>query len=88
MVGEVKPNETIQPKESGKAKRFIRAMIALLSIVFTFYLFKEVLIPTSANPNIENNKEIVMYILGALTSVVVQIIGFYFGSSEADSKSS
>ena len=36
---------------------------------------------------LNDNKEVMMYILGALSAIIAQIFSFYFGSSEGDSKS-
>ena len=35
---------------------------------------------------LNDNKEVIMYILGALSAIVAQIFSFYFGSSESNSK--
>lgn len=73
-------------KEETRTKRYVRAGLALLIIGVTLNLFYEVIFPDTTPNSIKSNNEIVMYILGALSAVVTQIVSFYFGSSETDSK--
>ena len=81
-------------KEESRTKRFIRATLALIIVIATISLFYKVIFPVDHIDKdtvnvinvIKENNEIIMYILGALSAIVTQIVSFYFGSSEDDSK--
>ena len=63
-----------------QTKRATRGILSIIVISFTLFLFYKVLAGESAA--VEKNKEIVMYILGALSSFIGLILNYYFGSSE------
>jgi hypothetical protein len=57
----------------------ISAILSILCLCFTFLLFFIVLfIDIEAN-----HKDVVIYILGALTTLLSQVFSYYFGSSES-----
>lgn len=62
-----------------------QSIIAVATILMSFYLFYTII-----NENVNTpNREIVIYILGVISSVVVQIVGYYFGAGkDSDDKSS
>jgi hypothetical protein len=62
----------------------ISPILAIGTTLLTFFLFYIVVFKT---PD-EKNKDIVVYILGALSAIVTQIFSFYFGSSEGSAKKS
>jgi hypothetical protein len=59
----------------------ILPILALALIGLTFYLFWYVIF--SPNPAIDGpRKDIIVYILGALTTIVTQVVSYFFGSSK------
>lgn len=62
----------------------VQPILAVALIALTFYLYWYVIF--SQNPAIDSNrKEIIVYILGALTTIVTQVVSFFFGSSKGSS---
>jgi len=55
----------------------ITSILALGCIILTFILFYQVLY-MEIKPE---SKDIIIYILGALSAITTQIVGYYFGSS-------
>lgn len=55
----------------------ISSFLAIGCLTLTFILFYQVLY-MEIKPQ---NKDVIIYILGALSSISVQIVGYYFGSS-------
>lgn len=60
----------------------IHALLAIVIILITFAMFVFV-IRASMDTTFKNSeaKDIVIYILGALTTVTTQVVSYYFGSS-------
>jgi len=56
----------------------IKPILALIAVVGTFFLFYFQSVG-KIDPSV---KDIVLYILGVLSTIAVQVISFYFGSSE------
>lgn len=62
----------------------ISPLLAVLTTLITFVLFYLIIFRDDTKA-IKENKEIVLYILGALSAIVTQIFSFYFGSSTGSS---
>jgi hypothetical protein len=66
--------------------KIVTPVLALGTVALTFILYG-IIIFTDVN---EQSKDILIYVLGALTSAVTMVLGYYFGSSagskEKDSK--
>jgi len=66
--------------------KIVTPILALGTVALTFILYA-IIIFTDVN---EQSKDILIYVLGALTSAVTMVLGYYFGSSagskEKDSK--
>jgi hypothetical protein len=66
--------------------KIVTPILALGTVALTFILYG-IIIFTDVN---EQSKDILIYVLGALTSAVTMVLGYYFGSSagskEKDSK--
>jgi len=59
--------------------KIVTPILAGGTVVLSFLLFSLVLFDSDAiDPN---RKDLIIYILGALTTVVTQVISYYFGSS-------
>ena len=66
--------------------KLITPILAIGVVVLSFILFYMVAFDTDTiNPK---NKDIIIYILGALTTVLTQVIGYYFGSSSSSAQKS
>ncbi|GIW22589.1 MAG: hypothetical protein KatS3mg068_2469 [Candidatus Sericytochromatia bacterium] len=61
-----------------KLNKYISSIIALFTIFLTFLLFTILFFVEIK----DTHKDIVIYILGALSTVLSQIFSFYFGSSK------
>ena len=59
--------------------KIITPVLAIGTILLSFLLFYVVAFDTSVFTNA--NKDIIIYILGVLSAIDTQIIGYYFGSS-------
>ena len=59
--------------------KIITPVLAIGTLLLSFLLFYIVAFDTSVFTNA--NKDIIIYILGVLSAIDTQIIGFYFGSS-------
>lgn len=59
--------------------KIITPVLAIGTILLSFVLFYIVAFDTSVFTNA--NKDIIIYILGVLSAIDTQIIGYYFGSS-------
>ena len=64
--------------------RITPTILALGTILLSFILFYLVAFDTSVFSNA--NKDIIIYILGVLSAIDTQIIGYYFGSSSASAE--
>lgn len=65
----------------------ISPILAIGTTLLTFILFY-IVVFQKHDPTVEDNKDIILYILGALSAIVTQIFSFYFGSSEGSAKKS
>lgn len=73
----------VQISTSEKApllNKIVTPVLALCLIVLTFVLFGIVMFDNE--PVEASRKDILIYILGALTALCTQVIGYYFGSSQ------
>jgi hypothetical protein len=59
--------------------KIITPLLAIFTILLTFILFSVVMF--SDTPVETSRKELLIYILGALTTISSQVIAYYFGSS-------
>ena len=64
--------------------KIITPVLAVGTILLSFVLFYIVAFDTSVFTNA--NKDIIIYILGVLSAIDTQIIGYYFGSSSASAE--
>ena len=64
--------------------KIITPVLAVGTILLSFLLFYIVAFDTSVFTNA--NKDIIIYILGVLSAIDTQIIGYYFGSSSASAE--
>jgi len=71
---ETKVNES---QNSAWLAKNISSFLAIGCLTLTFAMFYQVLY-MKIEPT---NKDVIIYILGALSSISVQIVGYYFGSS-------
>lgn len=84
---EVEDRESARQRESSIAtseaapiiNKVITPVLAIGTLVLSFILFYIVAFDTSVFTNA--NKDIIIYILGVLSAIDTQIIGYYFGSS-------
>lgn len=86
---EVEDRESARNRESQIAtsetaptiNKIITPVLAIGTLVLSFVLFYIVAFDTDTlDPK---NKDVIIYILGVLSAVVTQIIGYYFGSSSS-----
>ena len=86
---EVEDRESARQRESEVASsefaplinKIITPILAIGTILLSFLLFYIVAFDTSIFTNA--NKDIIIYILGVLSAIDTQIIGYYFGSSSS-----
>lgn len=86
---EVEDRESARQRESEIASseyaplinKIITPVLAVGTILLSFLLFYVVAFDTSVFTNA--NKDIIIYILGVLSAIDTQIIGYYFGSSSS-----
>ena len=64
--------------------KIITPILAIGTILLSFVLFYIIAFDTSIFTN--TNKDIIIYILGVLSAIDTQIIGYYFGSSSASAE--
>ena len=64
--------------------KIITPVLAIGTILLSFLLFYIVAFDTSVFTSA--NKDIIIYILGVLSAIDTQIIGYYFGSSSASAE--
>ena len=84
---EVEDRESARQREATVASseyaplinKIITPVLAIGTILLSFLLFYIVAFDTSVFTNA--NKDIIIYILGVLSAIDTQIIGYYFGSS-------
>jgi len=66
-------------KDAPILNKIVTPVLALTVIGLTFILFSIVMFDTS--PVEASRKDILVYVLGALTAIATQVIAYYFGSS-------
>ena len=89
---EVEDRESARQRESEVASsefaplinKIITPILAIGTILLSFLLFYIVAFDTSVFTNA--NKDIIIYILGVLSAIDTQIIGYYFGSSSSSAQ--
>lgn len=64
--------------------KIITPILAIGTLALSFVLFYIVAIDSSSFGNM--NKDIIIYILGVLSAIDTQIIGYYFGSSSGSTE--
>jgi hypothetical protein len=64
--------------------KIVTPVLALGTVALTFMLYA-VIIFTDVD---EQSKDILIYVLGALTSAVTMVLGYYFGSSAGSKEKS
>jgi hypothetical protein len=64
--------------------KIVTPILALGTVALTFILYA-IIIFTDVN---EQSKDILIYVLGALTSAVTMVLGYYFGSSAGSKEKS
>lgn len=75
-------NAEVQKSENAtKLAKNISPILAILTTLLTFFLFY-VIIFRQDSQMVQDKKDIIIYILGALSAIVTQIFSFYFGSSQ------
>jgi len=75
---------SIKIQESANASwlsKNIHPFMALVVVFLTFFLFFWIIVVEQEALN-SDMKEIIIYILGALTTLSTQVVAFYFGSSQ------
>jgi hypothetical protein len=66
-------------KASEKINVEIRAGLSVLIVIFTFVMFYFCMF-RDTNPDV---KDYIMFILGSLTTILSQVISYYFGASKS-----
>ena len=61
----------------------VQPILAIVVTAACFIMFYDVMQPKFKFP--EENKDVIIYVLGILSSVVVQIMSYFFGSSKSSS---
>lgn len=76
-------------ENAGWLEKNIHSILAFCIMLITFILYI-VVIYASTRPDFKNSeaKDIVIYILGALTTVATQVVSYYFGSSSGSADKS
>ena len=74
-------SEIASSENAPTINKIITPVLAIGTILLSFILFYIVAFDTSVFSNA--NKDIIIYILGVLSAIDTQIIGYYFGSSSA-----
>lgn len=80
-------NREKRRNDKGWLEKNIHPMLAIGVLLLTFFLYGLII---CYGDNLETNgkKDIVIYILGALTTVSTQIVSYYFGSSSGSASKS
>lgn len=80
---------TRESENSGWLVQNVHSLLAITIMLITFSLFVFV-IWASMQPGFKDSaaKDIVIYILGALTTVATQVVSYYFGSSSGSADKS
>ena len=69
----------VESSKFDKLAKETRAIIAIIVTIFTFVLFYAVLFK-DINPQV---KDYIMFILGSVTTILSQIISYFFGASKS-----
>ena len=69
--------------EAGFLAKNVHPILALVIISLTFFLYYWLIIGSSGQTPVNSEmKDIVIYILGALTTISTQVVAYFFGSSK------
>ena len=71
-----------ESEQAGWLAKNVHSMLAIIIIGLTFILYWSLIFGDSELIKNEKMKDIVIYILGALTTVSTQVAAYYFGSSQ------
>jgi len=75
-------NRLQESEHASELAKNVQPMLAIGVIVLTFILYMIVIYGSTKDGFLkEGTKDIVIYILGALTTVATQVVSYYFGSS-------
>jgi len=61
-----------------KVTKSVQAILAVLITLFTFLLFYALLFKGIS----DSSKDVILFILGSVSTILTQIISYYFGSSK------
>jgi len=73
--------QTLKSREVGKLNKYIHPILAIIIITFTLMIYLSLLVFKQQITN-SGSKDIIIYILGALTTISTQVVAYYFGSSQ------
>jgi len=69
--------------EAGFLAKNIHPILALIIIALTFFLYYWLIMGVSSKEGVNPEmKDIIIYILGALTTISTQVVAYFFGSSK------
>ncbi len=72
-----------ESEEAGFLAKNVHPILAILIIALTFFLYYWLIMGTTGENKINPEmKDIVIYILGALTTIATQVVAYFFGSSK------
>ena len=72
-----------ESSEAGFLAKNVHPILALVIISLTFFLYYWLIIGSSSQAPVNPEmKDIVIYILGALTTISTQVVAYFFGSSK------
>lgn len=60
----------------------VQPLLAIALVALTFFLYGVIIFCKDIPPD---KKEIIIYVLGALTTIVTQVVSYFFGSSKGSS---
>jgi len=73
---------TQESANASKLAKNVQAILAIGVIAITFILYLIVIYASTTNGFLHSqSKDIIIYILGALTTIATQVVSYYFGSS-------
>tara|TARA_Y100000310_G_scaffold130972_1_gene130194 strand:- start:29098 stop:29667 length:570 start_codon:yes stop_codon:yes gene_type:complete len=72
-----------ESEHSSWLSKNVQPLLAIVVTGICFFLFYQVMQPSYTF--VEGNKDIIVYVLGILSSIVVQIMAYFFGSSKGSS---
>jgi hypothetical protein len=88
-IQEVPAHQTGESEQGSGISKNIHALLAFGIMAMTFTLYTVVIIGGNKEGFLKpETKDIVIYILGALTTVATQVVSYYFGSSSGSADKS